>query len=139
MCKNSCNECPNKVFSSSVTVTTVAGTDTLVIDVPLQSFRNCQKGCIVIIQNIPTTATVSMPVAISIGGDTTVVYPVVNCNCSQVVACSLRTRRRYPFKVVTTPTGAVFKINKNLSCAPNNNLLTIPVLETTTTADIIGG
>ena len=138
MCKNSCKECLRKVYSQSVTVVTIDGTDTLVIDVPLQSFRNCQRGCIVITQSIPATATISMPVAISIGGDTTTVYPVVSCSCEQVVACSLRVRTRYPFKVSTTPTGAVFKILKNLSCSPNNNLLTIPVLDTTTTVDIGG-
>ena len=131
MCKNSCNECVNKVFSSSITVLTVDGVDTLVIDVENQSFRNCQRGCIVLIQNIPDTATINMPVAISINGDTTTVYPVVTCNCSQVTACALRTRRRYPFTVSTTPTGGVFKILKNLSCRPNNNLESIPVVSTT--------
>lgn len=131
MCKNSCNECVNKVFSSSITVITVDGVDTLVVDVENQSFRNCQRGCIVLIQNIPDTATINMPVAISINGDTTTVYPVVTCNCSQVTACALRTRRRYPFKVSTTPTGGVFKILKNLSCRPNNNLESIPVVSTT--------
>lgn len=130
MCNNSCNECPRKIFSDSVTVVAVDGTDTLVIDVPQQSFTDCQRGCIVIIQNIPDTATINMPVAISIGGDTTTVYPVVTCECSQVVACSLRTRRRYPFKVSTNATGGVFKILRNLSCAPNNNLVTIPVTTT---------
>lgn len=124
---NSCNECPRKIFSSSVTVVTVEGTDTLVIDVPLQTFSNCQKGCLVIIQSIPTTATIGMPVAISIGGVTTTVYPVVNCNCSQVTACMLRPRRRYPFKVSTTAAGGTFKILKNLSCAPDSSLATIPV------------
>lgn len=126
MCKNSCNECPRKVYSSSVSIVTVDTVDTLVIDVPLQSFRNCQRGCLVLTQNIPAGATISMPVAVSIGGVTTTVYPVVSCNCNQVTACALRTRRRYPFKIATTPTGAVFKVLKNLSCAPNNNLLTIP-------------
>lgn len=126
MCRNSCNECENKVFSSSVTVVTVDGVDTLVIDVENQSFRNCQRGCIVLIQNIPATATINMPVAISIDGDTTTVYPVVTCNCNQITACALRTRRRYPFKVSTTPTGGVFKILRNLSCSPNNNLNSIP-------------
>ena len=137
MCKNSCNECVNKVFSSSITVITVDGVDTLVIDVENQSFRNCQRGCIVLIQNIPDTATINMPVAISINGDTTTVYPVVTCNCSQVTACALRTRRRYPFKVSTTSTGGVFKILKNLSCRPNNNLESIPV--GATTLNILGG
>lgn len=133
MCYNSCNECPRKVYSAGITVETIDIVDTLVIDVPLQSFRNCQKGCLVITQNLPTTATITMPVAISIGGVTTTVYPVVSCDCSQVTACALRPRRRYPFKVSTTPTGAVFKILKNLSCSPNNDLLTIPVIETPTT------
>jgi hypothetical protein len=139
MCNNSCNECPRKVYSSGISVVTVATVPTLVIDVPLQSFRNCQRGCIVLTQNLPAAATISMPVAISIGGDTTTVYPVVSCNCNQVTACALRPRRRYPFKVATTPTGAVFKVLKNLSCSPDNNLLTIPVIEATAPADEIGG
>lgn len=126
MCNNSCRECPRKVYSASVTVVTVDGTDTLVIDVPEQTFMDCAKGCIVITQNIPTTATIGMPVAISIGGDTTVVYPVVGCDCAQVTACALRTRTRYPFVVSTTATGGVFKIRKNLSCAPNVALTAIP-------------
>lgn len=139
MCNNSCNECPRKVYSSGISVVTVATVPTLVIDVPLQSFRNGQRGCIVLTQSIPAAATISMPVAISIGGDTTTVYSVVSCNCNQVTACALRPRRRYPFKVATTPTGAVFKILKNLSCSPDNNLLTIPVVEDTAPADEIGG
>lgn len=136
MCKNSCNECKRKVYSSSVTVITVDGVDTLVIDVPEQTFNNCQRGCIVLIQNVPATATINMPVAISIGGDTTTVYPVTDCNCNQITPCALRTRRRYPFKVVTNATGGVFKILKNLSCSPNNAVNAIP---TATTSDIIGG
>ena len=128
---NSCNECPRKVFSSSVTVVTVADVDTLVIGVPLQTFTNGQRGCLVITQNIPDEATINMPVAISIGGVTTTVYPVATCNCTQVTACMLRTRRRYPFKVSTNATSGIFKILKNLSCAPNNSLATIPVVTET--------
>ena len=131
MCNNSCNECPRKVYSSGVTVVAVDGVNTLVIDVPQQSFSNCQRGCLVITQNLPAGATIVMPVAISIGGVTTTVYPVVSCDCSQVTACAIRSRRRYPFKVLTNATGAVFKILKNLSCSPDNNLATIPVVETT--------
>ena len=130
MCNNSCNECSRKVYSSGVTIETVDGVDTLVIDVPQQSFSNGQRGCIVITQNIPVEATIVMPVAISIGGVVTTVYPLVSCDCSQVTAAMLRTRRRYPFRISTTATGAVFKILRNLSCAPNNNLLSIPVVET---------
>jgi hypothetical protein len=110
----------------------VDGTDTLVIDVPQQYFKNCQRGCLVITQSIPSTATISTPVAISIGGVTTIVYPVVACDGSTVTACALRTRKRYPFVVVTDATGGAFKILRNLSCSPNINLATIPVVETTT-------
>lgn len=138
MCKNSCNECRRKVYSDAITVLTIGGVDTLVVDVPAQTFNNCQRGCIVLIQNIPATATINMPVAVSIGGVTTTVYPVVGCNCNQITACALRTRRRYPFKVLTTATGGVFKILKNLSCSPNNAVNAIPV-PTTGTVDIIGG
>ena len=125
MCRNSCNECKRKVFSDSISLVTIDGVDTLVVDVPAQTFNNCQRGCIVLIQNIPTTATIATPVAISLGGDTTTVYPVLNNCCNQITACALRTRRRYPFVVSTTSTGGVFKILRNLSCSPNNNLNSI--------------
>lgn len=126
MCNNSCNECPRKIYSDSVTVATVGTVPTLVIDVPAQSFNNNQRGCIVITQTIPDTATINMPVAISIGGVTTTVYPVVNCNCAPVTACQLRTRRRYPFAVRVSGTAGTFKILRNLSCAPCNNDGVIP-------------
>ena len=127
MCRNNCDECPRKVYSDSVTVVTVDGTDTLVIDIPSQTFTNGNRGCIVITQTIPATATIYMPVAISIGGVTTTVYPVVDCECNPVTAPMLRTRRRYPFKVSVTGTTATFKMLKNLSCANSINLATIPV------------
>lgn len=127
MCHNTCDECPRKVYSDSVTVVTVDGTDTLVIDIPSQTFTNGNRGCIVITQTIPEAATIYMPVAISIGGVTTTVYSVVDCECNPVTAPMLRTRRRYPFKVSVTGTMATFKILKNLSCAPSNNFATIPV------------
>ena len=130
MCNNSCNECSRKVYSVSVTVVAVDGVDTLVIDIPQQSFRNCERGCLVITQNLPVTATIVMPVAISIGGDTTTVYNVLSCDCSQVTACMLRPRRRYPFRVSTNATTGTFKILRNLSCAPNNDIATIPVATT---------
>lgn len=126
MCYNSCNECPRKVYSASVTVVTVDGIDTLVIDVPQQSFRDCERGCLVIVQNLPLTATIAMPVAISIGGNTATVYPVLDCKCDVVTACMLRTRRRYPFRVAVNATGGTFRILKNLSCAPDVNQNTIP-------------
>lgn len=127
MCNFSCNECRKKIFSTGVSIVTVDGTDTLVIDIPQQTFNDGQRGCFVITQVIPTTATIVMPVAISIGGDVTVVYPIVDCNGIQVTAPMLRSRRRYPFRVATNATSGVFKVLRNLSCAPNSALTAIPV------------
>lgn len=123
---NKCQLCRNLVISTSVTVATVDGTPTLVIDIPAGFYPDCRKVCLVIAQTIPTTATIAMPVAISIGGDTTTVYPIVGCDCAQITACAIRTRKKYPLRISTTPTSAVFKSLGGLSCSPNNNLAVIP-------------
>lgn len=123
---NKCQLCRNLVISTAVTVVTVDGTDTLVIDIPAGFYPDCRKICLIIAQTIPTTATISMPVAISIGGDTTTVYPIVSCDCAQITACAIRTRKKYPLRISTTPTSAVFKSLGGLSCSPNNNLAVIP-------------
>ncbi len=126
MCKNSCTLCRNLVISTAVTVVTIDGTPTLVIDIPAASYNNCQKVCLIIAQTIPLTATIAMPVAISIGGDTTTVYPLVGCDCAQVTAGAIRTRTRYPTRVSTNVTGAVFKVLGGLCCTANNDLPAIP-------------
>lgn len=127
-----CRLCPNIVISTAVTVITIDGTDTLVIDVPAGFYRDNCRYCLVVAQTIPTTATISMPVAISIGGDTTVVYPIVNCDCSQVTACAIRTRTKYGLRLSTSATSAVFKTIKRLSGYPQETLVTIPVSTTAT-------
>lgn len=121
-----CQLCRNLVISDSVSVVTVDGVATLVIDIPAGVYTNCSKVCLVIAQAIPDTATINMPVAISIGGVTTTVYPIVGCDCNQITACAVRTRRKYPLRVVTNATSAVFKSLGNLSCAPNNSIASIP-------------
>ena len=126
-CKPSCKLCDNLIISQSVTVITVDGTDTLVIDLPARFYGDGCKYCIVIAQTIPTTATIAMPVAFSIGGDTTTVYPFVRCDCSQVTACGIRTRTRYSTRVSTNAVGGVFKSLGGLSCCPSNNLESLPV------------
>ena len=141
-CNASCKLCRNLVISQSVSVVTVDGTDTLVIDLPQRAYDNGSKYCIVIAQTIPTTATIGMPVAFSIGGDTTIVYPFTRCDCSQVTACAIRTRTRYSTVVSTTPTGGVFRSLGGLSCAPNNNLPSLPAptteeVTTTMTTSIV--
>lgn len=124
---NNCQLCRNLVISTAVTVVTVDGVDTLVIDIPSAVYQDNRKVCLVIAQTIPTTATIGMPVAISIGGDTTTVYPIVGCDCVQITACAVRTRKKYPLRINTNAVSAVFKSLGGLSCAPVNNLSVIPI------------
>lgn len=121
-CNTSCKLCPRLIISTGVSIVS----DTLVVDIPTGAYPNHGKFCLVIAQNIPTTATINMPVAISIGGETTTLYPMVRCDCSQVTACAVRTRTRYPLCVATNATSAVFKVLRNLSCAPDNRLAAVP-------------
>lgn len=132
-CKPSCRLCEKCIISQSVTVVTVNGVDTLVIDLPSRTYTDGCKYCIIIAQSIPATATIYMPVAFSIGGDTTTVYPFVKCNCSQITACGIRTRTRYSTIVSTNTISGVFKSLGGISCCPNNNLASLPV-ETATGA-----
>lgn len=120
--------CNRAVFSQAVTM---VGT-TLVINIPARSFNNNERICLFVIQNIPTTVTIGTPVAITIG-TSTVQYPLTKSNCAQVTACGLRTRHRYPIRISTTATSAVFRVLEGLSCAPQNVLASIPVAATTST------
>lgn len=130
---NQCRLCRNLVISTSVSVVTIDGTDTLVIDIPAGCYPDCRKVCLVVAQTIPTTATINMPVAISIGGDTSVVYPILNCDCTQVTACGIRTRTKYALRINTTTDSAVFKSLNKLCCYPNTTLDAIPVTATAVT------
>lgn len=133
--RRDCSLCKNLVISTSVTVVTVDGVDTLVIDIPAGGcYCNGNKICLVVAQTIPTTATINQPVAISIGGDTTTVYPIVRCDCAQATACQLRTRKKYPLRISTNATSAVFKSLGGLSCCPTYQLNAIPAPTTTTGA-----
>ena len=124
---NKCQLCKNLVISTSVTVVG----DTLVIDIPSGGcYCNGNKVCLVIAQTIPATATINQPVAISIGGDTATVYPVLRCDCTQATACQFRTRKKYPLRIETNATSAVFKSLGGLSCCPTYRLPSIPVATT---------
>lgn len=136
-CIKNCRLCRNIVISTAVTVVTVDGTDTLVIDIPAGFYPDCRRVCLVVAQTIPTTATIAMPVAISIGGDTTTVYPIVNCDCSQVTACAIRTRTKYGLCISTSATSAVFKSLKPLTCYPTETLAVIPAPATATTPAVL--
>ena len=132
VCKPSCKLCKNLVISQSITLITVDGTDTLVIDLPARAYNDDCKVCIIFAQTIPNVP-IQTPVAFSIGGDTTTVYPFVRCDCSQVTVCAIRTRTRYSTKVSTNAVGGVFKSLGGLSCCPTNNLESLPVPTTTAT------
>lgn len=125
-CIKNCRLCRNIVISTSVTVVTVGGVDTLVIDIPAGFYPDCRRVCLVVAQAIPVTATITMPVAISIGGDTTTVYPIVNFDCTQVTACAIRARKKYGLRINTTATSAVFKTLNKLTCYPEDTLAVIP-------------
>lgn len=125
--RNDCSVCKNLTITSSVTVVTVDGVDTLVFDIPAGGcYCNGSKICLVIAQTIPETATINQPVAISIGGDTTTVYPIVRCDCAPATACQFRTRKKYPLRIQTSATSAVFKSLGGLSCCPTYQLQAIP-------------
>lgn len=135
MCNTNCRLCNNIVISDSVTF----ADGNLVIDVPATSFLDGQRLCLVVAQSIPAATTITAPVVISIGGDTTTLYPLVRCDCAQVTASAIRTRTRYPLRVSTTATGAVFKVLAGLSCAPSNALRAIPAtVAAPATASLLG-
>ena len=133
-CNVNCKICPRIVISTAVTVITVDGVDTLVIDLPASStFLNGYRYCIVVAQTIPTAATINMPVAFSIGGDTTTVYPFLNCNCAQVTACGVHSRTKYPVRISTSTTGGTFRSMRRLECYAVDTPVSIPVAVATTT------
>lgn len=129
-CNNNCNRlCRNLIISTSITVVAVDGVDTLVIDIPASTYRNCEVFCIITAQSIPDTATVTMPVAISIGGDTTTVYPLVcSKTCLQAVACQVNARRKYKVIVSTNTTSGVFKALYGLNSYCAEVLPSLPVV-----------
>lgn len=116
-CKPICKLCPHLVISTDVTY----ASGVLTVNLPARSYNNGEKYCIVIAQNIPTTAIIGAPVVVTIGTGT-VQYPLTRCNCKQLTACGLRTRTRYSAVVETTPTGGVFRLLGKPCCTPNNDL-----------------
>lgn len=119
-CKNVCKLCDRLIISEAVTF----ADGTLTVNLPEGSYGNGCKYCIVVAQAIPAETTITAPVVVTIG-DGTVEYPLVGCNCAQLVACQLRTRTKYATRVVTTATGGSFRLLGKPNCAPNNALAAI--------------
>ena len=127
-CNRQCNKlCPNYIISTSLTVVAVGGVDTLVIDIPAGSYRNGKCFCLIIAQSRPATATVDMPVGVSIGGDTTIVYPLVsNRTCLQATACQVNGRTKLSVIVQTNLTSGVFRVCSGLSGYCSEVLASLP-------------
>lgn len=99
----------------------------VIIDIPEGTYNNNEKYCIIVAQNIPATATISSPVVISIGGGTTT-YPLVNCDCTNVTACSINRRTRYSVCVHTDIASGVFKLMGKIPCSRcADNALSLPI------------
>ena len=114
-CQNTCRLCNRLVISNSVTFEN----NTLIINIPAGSYNDGQKYCIVVAQLIPDGATVSAPVVVTIG-DGADTYPLLTSCCAPATAADVRTRTKYSTRLVTSPSGAVFRMmgNTSRSCPP---------------------
>lgn len=134
MSKYVCKLCDRLVLSQSVTY----ADDTLTINLPAGTYGRGQRYCIVIAQSIPTTATITAPVVITIG-DGTETYPLTTANCVQVVASGIRTRTRYAVQVVTSATGGSFRLLGRPCCSPSYALTGLDGTTTTTEGGTANG
>lgn len=122
-CQNIKRLCNRLVISSAVTFANGA----LTIDLPAGSYNNREKYCIVVAQAIPAETTITAPVVFTIGGDATTTYPLMNCDCTTVYACSINTRTRYSVCVYTDITTGVFKLTGKIPCSRcESNLNALP-------------
>ena len=114
--------CNKLVISSAVTF----ADGTLTINLPAGNYANREKYCLVVAQTIPAETTITAPVVITIGEDTTT-YPLMNCDCTTVYACSINARTRYSVCVFTDITSGVFKLLGKLPCSRcSSNLASLP-------------
>lgn len=122
--------CKRLVISQAVTFD---GTN-LVINIPEGSYLNNEKYCIIVAQNIPTTVTIAAPVVVTIGTGTTT-YPLMNCDCTNVTACSINRRTRYSVCVHTDIATGVFKLLGKIPCSRcADNALSLPIEDAETPA-----
>lgn len=124
-CKKICN---NLIISTAVTFTG----GNLVINLPDGSYNNREKYCIVVAQTIPEATTIVAPVVFTIGAGTTN-YPLMNCDCTTVYACSINTRTRYGVCVFTDVAGGAFKLTGKIPCSRCGNNFAALTADTTTT------
>ena len=94
------------------------------INLPAGSYNDGEKYCLVVAQTIPTAATITAQVVVTIGSGT-VQYPLTSSGCAQLTACAIRTRTKYSTVLNTTATGGSFRLLGRAACAPNNNLTSV--------------
>lgn len=128
-CANYKKLCKNLVISQGITFTN----NTLVINLPAANYGDGCKYCIVVAQNLPDTTTITAPVVFTIGDDTTTTYPLLDCGCAPVYACSINKRTRYSTKVDTGIGTGSFKLLEKLPCSScPNRLASLPAPTTVT-------
>ena len=127
-CVKNCRLCDKFILSQTITFD---GTS-LVVNLPTNSYGNCQKYCIVLAQAIPEETTINAPVVFTIGTGTTE-YLFVNCDCTPILASQVRTRRIYPTRVNTGVNDGVFKYIGECRLPSNSTSLvnSIPIDEET--------
>ena len=122
--------CERLILSQAVTFSD----NNLIINIPADSYADGEKYCIIIAQPIPTTTTIAANVVITIGTDTTT-YPLLNCDCTNVKACQIKTRYRYSTIVHTDMQSGVFKLTGKIGCKSCcQNIDSLPIPTTTTPA-----
>jgi hypothetical protein len=120
-CKNVCKLCDKLIISQATTFT--AGTG-LVINIPAGSYADSEKYCIIVAQAIPDATTITAPVFITIGTGTEL-YPLNQCDGTQVTANQIRTRTKYSARVATNATGGAFNHIGKLCGNLDNGLIAI--------------
>lgn len=113
----SCKICNNLIISTALTWTGSA----LEVTLPSGAYADGACYCIAIAQSIPAAATVDAPVVLLIG-DSITQYPLQTCAGRPVTASRLHSRTKYPVRVETTPTSAVFRLRGRSCGCGNNNL-----------------
>lgn len=111
-CSNISCLCNHLIISDSVSF----ADNNLLIDIPAGTYENREKYCIIVAQDIPSDTTISADVAITIGGDTENLYPLVNPNCTNVSASKIQPRTKYATRVFTNIQSGVFKLIESINC-----------------------
>lgn len=123
--------CENLIISQNVTYSN----GQLIINIPAGSYENDEKYCIVVGQAIPSATTIVSQVVITIGTGTTA-YPLVNSDCTNVIASQIHSRTRYSVRVHTNIQSGVFKLIGpiNNCCQCTSAAAALPIAKISTAA-----